>query len=203
MTFCPKCGAQIQEGVAFCPSCGQSTVQSPAPPPPPAPQYAAPPPLPPPPAGQVPPAYAPPQQQYQQQPGYGPPVMPGVPLSPEQDAQQNKGMAILAYLIFFVPLIAGTHKTSPYVKYHTNQGTVLAIFSIGCSIVFGILQAIILAIFTASLAFGALLAFTTIFGLLWFIIGIFILVLVILGIVNASGGKIKPLPVIGKFTIIK
>ena len=129
--------------------------------------------------------------------------MQGPPQTFEQDVQSNKGMAILAYIIFFVPLIAGTHKTSPYVKFHTNQGTVLAIFSFACSIVLGIISGILTAILTASFALGALAAVLGLFSLLWFAYGIFVFVLVIMGIVNASGGKMKPLPLIGKYTIIK
>ena len=38
------------------------------------------------------------------------------------DAEQNKGMAIVAYILFFVPLITGDHLKSPFVQFHTNQG---------------------------------------------------------------------------------
>ena len=41
------------------------------------------------------------------------------------DAEQNKMMAILSYIIFFIPLITGDHKKSPFVKFHVNQGTLL------------------------------------------------------------------------------
>jgi uncharacterized membrane protein len=110
------------------------------------------------------------------------------------DAENNKGMAIIAYIgiLCFVPLLTGDHKKSPFVMYHTNQGVVLFISAA--------------AIWIASLILGAILGLMH----LWAIIPLFstlvwlgILALVILGIVNAVNGKMKPLPVIGKFTIIK
>jgi uncharacterized membrane protein len=121
------------------------------------------------------------------------------PADPQSDAEQNKGMAVLAYILFFVPLIAGTHKTSPFVKYHTNQGIVLVIFYAAFAIVTSILSAVIMGIAVASLAVGLIMAVPVIILLLW----IFPLVLVIIGIINAATGKMNPLPIIGKFTILK
>jgi len=101
------------------------------------------------------------------------------------DAEQNKMMAILAYIIFFIPLLTGDHKKSPFVKYHTNQGTVLFLFSLGASIVSSVLTVVVIGCFLMPLFFlGSL-------------------VLCIMGIMNAANGKMKPLPLIGKFTIIK
>jgi len=118
---------------------------------------------------------------------------------PQSDAEQNKGMAVLAYILFFIPLIAGTHKTSNFVKYHTNQGIVLVIFCVALGIVTSILSAILMGIAVASFAVGLIMAVPVIIGLIW----IFPLILVIIGIVNAVTGKMKPLPIIGKFTILK
>jgi len=115
------------------------------------------------------------------------------------DVDQNKGMAVLAYILFFIPLIAGTHKTSNFVKYHTNQGIVLVLFCIAFGIVTGILSAIMGAIAAATFSFRLLMAIPTVIGLLWLIP----LILCILGIVNAVTGKMKPLPIIGNFTILK
>jgi uncharacterized membrane protein len=101
------------------------------------------------------------------------------------DAEQNKGMAVIAYILFFVPLLTGDHKKSPFVMYHTNQGLVLFLFSVGGWIVSSILMIILIGI------------------LLGFVIGIASLVFLIIGIINAVNGKMKPLPLIGKFTIIQ
>jgi len=124
---------------------------------------------------------------------------PAEPQANPNDAEQNKGMAILAYILFFIPLLAGTHKTSNFVKYHTNQGTVLFLATVIFGIVLGILSAILTAILWRTFAWGLLGVIHIILGLLWFVP----LVFCILGIVNAATGKMKPLPVIGKFTIIK
>ncbi|MCE5234847.1 MAG: zinc-ribbon domain-containing protein [Clostridiaceae bacterium] len=116
------------------------------------------------------------------------------------DAQQNKTMGILAYILFFVPLLAGAHKTSAFVKYHTNQGTVLALFAVALAIVQAILQAILTALFLNSWnSWGVWSLLTTLFSLLWIIPAIFC----VMGIINASKGEMKPLPVIGGFHIIK
>ncbi len=187
MAFCGNCGAQAQDGVKFCPACG--TAIAPAP------------------AQQAPPQQ--PQQPYAQQPpprpGYVPPVMPGAPQQADiRDAQDNKVMAVLAYILFFVPLLTGAHKTSRFAKYHTNQGTVLFLFML----VWGIVYSILMAVLTAALfnpfawspgGWGAYGVITLILGLLWIIPA----VLAVVGIIAAATGKMKPLPLIGRFTLIK
>lgn len=96
-----------------------------------------------------------------------------------KDAEENKAMAAIGYLgiLFLVPLLAA--KNSPFAQYHAKQGLVLFI-----------LEVII----------GALSALPFI-G--WFIVGpiggIITIILFIMGIINALGGKQQPLPVIGKF----
>jgi uncharacterized membrane protein len=179
MEFCNKCGTQVQDGTKFCPSCG-ATVE-----------------------GNF--AQSQSGQQQAQTYGYTPPVVPGAPSQANlNDIQANKTMAILAYIIFFIPLIAGAHKTSIYARYHANQGTVLFLFCL----VWGILYGILTAIFTAILfnpttwysgGWGVLGVVTTILGLLWLIPAIFCVV----GIVHAAKGQMKTLPLIGKFKIIK
>jgi uncharacterized membrane protein len=102
-------------------------------------------------------------------------------------------MAILAYILFFVPLLTGAHKESDFVKYHTNQGTVLFI----AAVIYGIGYSIL----------SMILAFIPIIGwLLIMLLGLCsfgILALCILGIINAVNNKCVPLPFIGNFTIIK
>ncbi len=106
-----------------------------------------------------------------------------------QLVDHDKLMGILAYLIFFVPLLVGNR--TPFITYHTNQGTILFILALGGQIV--------LSIFTGMLGFFG-------YGLIMFLSGIFnlfILALVILGIINVTKNEKKPLPIIGGFTIIK
>ena len=112
--------------------------------------------------------------------------------SPE-DVQQNKAMAILAYFIFFLPLLAA--KESRFARYHANQGLIVLIAYVALYIV----QLILSAILFAGLAFGVFAIVSLLFTLLY----LGLLVLLILGIVNAAQGKAKPVPAIGGFTLIK
>lgn len=102
------------------------------------------------------------------------------------DIQQNKGMAVLAYFgfLFLVPLLAAPN--SPYARFHTNQGLVLFIFDAIVGVVCGILGRIPIA--------GAIISS---------VLGLAVLVLLILGVVNAATGKASELPIIGGIKIIK
>jgi uncharacterized membrane protein len=114
------------------------------------------------------------------------------PRASSKDAENNKGMAIIAYILFFVPLLTGDHKKSPFVKFHTNQGTVLFLTWIAWWFVSLILGFVFRGWFLWA-----------IFSLVGFAVWVVVIVLLVLGIINAVNGKMKPLPVIGKFTIIK
>jgi uncharacterized membrane protein len=99
----------------------------------------------------------------------------------KEDIEKNKAMAILAYIIFLIPLLAA--KESKFAMYHANQGLVLFLAALAVNVVGGIVPFI---------------------G--WFIIlplgNLFIVVLAILGIINAAKGEAKPLPLIGGFKLI-
>lgn len=97
-----------------------------------------------------------------------------------QDIENNKVMAVLAYILFFIPLLAA--KDSKFARFHTNQGLVLFLGGIIASVV-----AVIPVI-------GWIIAP---------IAGLVITVLAVIGIINAFNGKAKELPVIGKFKILK
>jgi len=131
----------------------------------------------------------------QQQAGT-PSAVTGAPQQTDnQDVQDNKTMAILAYIhiLVLIPLLSGAYKASHFVKYHTNQGTVLFVTWFIYSIAHRILVPILI--------------FIPIIG--WILIPILglvhlvFVVLSILGIINAANGTMKPLPVIGGFTIVK
>lgn len=127
-------------------------------------------------------------------PTYAPPVVPGAPGQADiQDAQNNKVMAVLAYLGFLVLVPLFIAKESPFARYHTNQGLVLAIVEIVYGLAYGILSSIVLAIS------WRLYFLISILGL----VGLVFLVLIVVGILNAAGGKMKPLPVIGGIQILK
>jgi len=108
------------------------------------------------------------------------------------DIEQNKTMAGLAYILFFLPLIAC--KDSQYGRFHANQGLLLLLLSVVGSI-------------AISFVSSTLIAFT--WRLFWFTsllhgaFGLLIIFLVITGLINGLNGKAKPLPIIGEIQIIK
>lgn len=102
-----------------------------------------------------------------------------------QDVEKNKAMAIVGYIIpilFFIPLVTDA-KNSPFAKFHANQQLNLLLAVVVINIVGGIIPFI---------------------G--WFIIlplgMIFLIVIAIMGIINASKGDMKALPLIGGFKLI-
>lgn len=105
------------------------------------------------------------------------------------DIQQNKVMAILAYLswLVLIPLFAA--KESKFARYHCNQGIMLAIAEIIVWVIFGILSIIPYV--------------GWFFIVLNSLISLVCLVFAVTGIINAANGKAKELPFIGKFNILK
>jgi len=102
------------------------------------------------------------------------------PVSPEKN--NDRTMAIIAYIIFFIPLLAVKNR-SQFLNYHTNQGTVLFIVAAVGSIILGNILRI------------------SVLNNIW---ALLVLILMILGIVNVTKSEMKPLPIIGNlFTIIK
>lgn len=98
-----------------------------------------------------------------------------------EDIEKNKTMAGLAYLLFFLPLIACPE--SGYAKFHANQALLLTITGVAGSVILGIISIV-----------G---------WVLMPIFGLGILILGIMGLINGFGGKAKRLPIIGKFDILK
>jgi len=99
----------------------------------------------------------------------------------QDDINQNKGMAMVAYILFFIPLIAA--KESKFAMYHANQGLTLFLLAVAVNIVLTIIPII-----------GWLLLPLANLG---------VLALAILGIVAAAQGQTKPLPIIGAYTLMK
>lgn len=104
----------------------------------------------------------------------------------QEDIQNNKVMAVLSYfgILALIPFLAA--KESPYAQYHAKQGLTLFIVEIVYSVL------------------SIILAFIPIVGMIVSaVLGICVLVLVILGIVNAVQGQAKELPIIGMIKIFK
>ncbi len=104
----------------------------------------------------------------------------------DPDVEKNKLMAIIGYIVpilFFVPLITDA-KDSPFAKFHANQQLVLLIVAIAVNLA------------------GTFIPFIG-----WFLIlpvgMILVIILAIMGVINASQGQMKPLPLIGGAELIK
>lgn len=98
---------------------------------------------------------------------------------PQSDSGNGAGLAILAYIgiLVVIPLVANKDN-NPFVKFHTKQGLVLLIAGV----------------------VGAVVSAVPVLG--WIaapFIGLGVFILMIMGIINAAGGKTKELPLIGHF----
>ena len=90
-------------------------------------------------------------------------------------------MAVIAYILFFVPLLTGDAQKDAFVKYHTKQGLVLFLLVVLINVVDWMMP------FYFWMSISWLLSLGT-------------LVLLIIGISNALNGKEQPLPLIGQFS---
>ncbi len=125
------------------------------------------------------------EEQTTQQPQQ--PVQPAAPQGNQSDAEKNKAMAIIGYIIpilFFIPLVTEA-KNSPFAKYHANQQLNFLLFTVVGYIISSILMVILIGF------------------LLYFVVMIASIAFMVLGIINAAKGEMKPLPLIGGFNIIK
>ncbi len=174
MALCKNCGAQIEDNVKFCPQCGAT-------------------------AENIGVQQTQPQQNEAAQNNFSAKFASlnnTADTTAEFDANdvnQNKAMAILAYLgpLVLIPIFAA--KGSKFARYHSNQGLLLLIACAAWSIVYSIINWVILAIS------WRLYFISSIIG----IFSIVFIVLAVIGIVNAANGKAKELPVIGKYKILK
>lgn len=91
--------------------------------------------------------------------------------------EKNTGMAVVAYIIFFLPLLTEAKK-DPFVKYHVKQG---------------------LTLFLAGIIARIIVYIPVIGWILIWPFNVFLLILFVIGVMNALGGKQEPLPIIGKF----
>ena len=182
MKFCINCGKQLNDEAMFCSGCGAKQDAAAQPQQSPAGSY-----------------NAQPVNNYNAAPV--PPVQP----TGDADVQQNRGIAWLAYvgLLLLVPLFA--RKRSPYCQFHVKQGATLLAVEIAYQIVQAIIMAIIGAI-TAQRYFGYVIGYSAVYYVFqWLFIGgnVFLLVLSIIGIVNAATGKTVKLPLIGQIPFVE
>ena len=102
----------------------------------------------------------------------------------KEDAMKetNKWINVLAYLVFFIPLLIDGENEE--YKFHANQGLNLLILTALVSIVGSFVPVIGWFII---LPIGAIVSF----------------VLFVMGVINSINEKMKELPLIGKFRLIK
>ena len=113
-------------------------------------------------------------EQNVEQPAMAPQPAP----APQPSApKHNTFMAVLAYILFFIPLLTDA-KNDPFVKFHVKQG---------------------LTLFLACLASAIIVRLPVIGWILMAPLNIFLFVLWVLGVLNALGGKQKHLPLIGQY----
>lgn len=150
--FCSSCGKEIDESSQFCNACG-------------APQTPG--------QGENSGQYVPPPQ------ADGPTTT--FEAFSNDDIEKNKVVSALAYLIFFLPLIACPE--SGFGRFHANQGLLLLIVGVAGNTILSIIPIIgwvIIPFFSiATLAFA------------------------IIGFVNAINGNAKELPLFGQYRIIR
>lgn len=100
------------------------------------------------------------------------------------DAGQHKTLAIIGYIIpllFFIPLITDA-KNNAFAKFHANQQLNLLIFWVALNVIVMI----------------------PVLGWIVYMVGVIAgFVFIVLGVINAANGRMKELPLIGKFRLIK
>lgn len=113
-----------------------------------------------------------------------------------KDSKNNdndKLMGVLAYLgiLVLVPLLVA--KDSKFAQYHAKQGITLLVAEIALTVIYWI--AGLIAIVTGGIGF---ILFPLV-GIVW----LGLIILAILGIVNAINGEEKPLPIVGGIKLMK
>ncbi len=119
----------------------------------------------------------------------------------------KKVTSIVSYCTIIGWVIAYFAGDKNAAKFHLNQGLTLGIVGAGGEIIFGAIAGVFGAVAgiihevpVFPWLFGIIGSF---FGLLGGLFGIVVLVLMVIGILNAVNDKEVPLPVIGKFTLLK
>ena len=164
--YCHKCGKQMPENASFCPDCGECAHTSEQ-------------------SGQEAGKY---KRDYRGN-DYTASFHP-------DDIERNKGISLVAYILFFVPLLAAPD--SRFARFHANQGLIIFIVSLILNIMRGIFNPWNWWNWTSNWNSWVFNPFTLTINLLQFAL----LAAIIYGIVNAINGKAVEIPLIGKFRLI-
>lgn len=115
-----------------------------------------------------------------------------------QDANSNKIMSVLSYFswLVLIPLIGSK---SPFVRFHVNQGIILAIAEIIWNVVLNVISSVLYALFgVLHLTFLASII-VSLLGL----VNLVFFVASVIGIIDAVTGRARKFPIIGQITLIK
>lgn len=104
------------------------------------------------------------------------------------EIEQNKIITVLAYIppLFFIPLISSG--TSKYARFHANQACIVTLLSAAYSVLTHLINFFVGWIPVIGVIVSTVIAI---------VLGLSITALIIIGIVNAVGGKAKKLPIVG------
>ena len=173
MAFCGKCGTKVEEGEKFCPNCGAPVEV---------------------------------EQAAENVVDKAKEVLNTEDTTSEydpQDVQESRGLAWLSYCgpLVFIPMFV--KKDSKYTQFHVRQGfTLFALY-----VVYFILDILLNLIKVDSERTLWGIPYTVRVTPWWItlplaLIGIFLAVLSIIGIINAAKGKAKKLPLIGNIDVL-
>lgn len=118
--------------------------------------------------------------------------------TPKSSGDNDVLMGVLSYLgiLCLIPLLAA--KDSEFAQFHAKQG--LTLFAV--EVVLWVVNFVLGMIFLASVGYGGF-GFYSIISMLMWVVYLGVLVLAIIGIVNAVGKKKVPLPIIGGIHLMK
>lgn len=169
MALCNNCGAEIQEGIKFCGNCGQAVEAG----------------------GSSEQGQQGFQQGAEKFAKFVQDTADETAGMDPKDIEANKVMGGLAYILFFLPLIACPD--SKYGRFHANQGLVYLLLCVAAVIINTILSTIfVITIFLWFLA-----------PIISLVVWIPVLVIGVIGLINGFTGKAKELPIVGGIKIIK
>lgn len=112
------------------------------------------------------------------------------PAAADNEVDSHKLLAVLGYILpilFFLPLVLDGSKNNAFARFHANQQLLLLIAGVGVYAIHNVL-------FIMLMAGGYFLIM---------LLNLAILVLAIMGVINAVQGHMKELPVIGQFRLLK
>lgn len=114
----------------------------------------------------------------------------------KEEVEEYSKYAIISYIgfLFLIPILIKVHKKSEFVLFHVNEGFNLFALELFIFIVLGLLNSIFVKV---TYSYPMWLSVVN------FVLYAAVVILMLLGIVNAVNGKSKTLPIIGKYKYIK